>query len=77
MAAKKKPLNAKQRIASEIKLVECWCRTARADLNRKDRIDALDSMRVARKTLARASRRLTATMPEVLGFRRAQEGYRR
>lgn len=63
MAAKKKPLSVKQAVRADIKLAQCWCSTALSDVNRHDRLDAIDSMRLAAQALGRAQRVLRSTFP--------------
>jgi hypothetical protein len=65
MAAKKKPVHctAKRSIRAQIGLVKCWVTTAAADIRRNDRIDALDSLRMARKEIDRARKSIMGVLP--------------
>jgi hypothetical protein len=60
--AKRKPVTVKQAAMLQIKLALCWSRTAAKDLNAHDGVDAIDSLRAARRHILRAERTLSRAM---------------
>ena len=54
----RKPASPRQGLIADLTNAACWCRTAAADVRRRDRIDAIDAVQFAQKALHRAEQRL-------------------